>query len=242
METEKRNYFQWLKHQLQGWGVANYAVFFTALGSQLMALFQSSFTLISIVTFIGTMLGVACVVSINAVKPINGVLGILSALALIYVGYSAKNYLSIAEQIAYVATLDLPILIGGRYKWNDNTVNEIRTFGVKQWIESLTFTALMFVGSSFLIQYYTAEPRPFIDGLSFSICLTAGIICWRKYNNQYFWWLASGLVQVALWLVTYLQGGASLAMFVSCSIYVVNDIVAFVASPWFKRNRVETTK
>lgn len=235
--TQKSNYFGWLFHQLKGWGVWNYMLFAFALGAQLMTLVSAPITLISVVTFIGVMLGVACIVSINAVRPINGYLGIISALALIYVGFEAKNYLSIGEQIAYVATLDLPILIGGKYKWTDNTVNEIKKFGKKEWIISLLFTLAVFLISSFGIQALTAEPRPFIDGLSFAICLTAGIICFLRYNNQYFWWLASGIIQVILWAVTFAQGNASIAMLVSCSIYVLNDVIAFTVSPWFKHNK-----
>lgn len=236
VSSNKPGYFSWLAHQIKGWGMWNYALFAFALGSQLMTLVNAPITVISVVTFIGVMLGVACIVSINAVRPINGVLGIVSALLLMYVGFSAKNYLSILEQLAYVVTLDLPVLIG-KNKWTDNSVNEVKSFGAKEWVYSLLFTAVIFLVSSFGIQALTAEPRPFIDGLSFAICLTAGIICYKKYNNQYFWWLASGIIQVILWAVTFAQGNASIAMLVSCSIYVLNDVIAFTVSPWFKHNK-----
>lgn len=235
--SKKTNYFSWLLHQLQGWGSANYWLFGVALGLQSMSLVNSPISLIAIITFLSAMIGVACILSINAVRPINGILGIVSALGFIYVGFVAKNYLTIAEQLAYVITLDLPVLIGGRYKWSDNTVNEIKTFGPRQWIVSIIFTIAMFLISSFGIQALTAEPRPFIDGLSFAICLTAGIICFLRYNNQYWWWLASGLIQVILWGVTFHQGGASIAMLLSSSVYLLNDVIAFSVSPWFKHNR-----
>ena len=44
-------------------------------------------------------------------KSVNGILGILSAICFIIVGFSAKNYLSIGEQIAYMITLDIPVLL-----------------------------------------------------------------------------------------------------------------------------------
>ena len=128
--TQKTNYFGWLAHQLKGWGGPNYGLFFFALGFQLALLVTQPLSAISVVTFFGTMIGVAC------------------------------------------------------------------------------------------------------------ICLTAGIICWLKYNNQYFWWLAAGLIQVILWGLTAAQGNASIAMLVSSLIYVANDVIAFTYSPWFhKKNR-----
>lgn len=48
--------------------------------------------------------------AINATKAINGWLGLISAACFIYAGLAAKNYLSIFEQIAYILTLDLPVL------------------------------------------------------------------------------------------------------------------------------------
>lgn len=236
VSTQKTNYFSWLAHQLKGWGSANYWLFGLALGLQSMTLVSAPITLISVITFLSALIGVACILSINAVRPINGVLGIISALGFIYVGFTAKNYLSIGEQIAYVLTLDLPVLIGAN-KWTDNSVNELKAFGKRQWLIALAFTAVVFLVSSFGIQALTAEPRPFIDGLSFAICLTAGIMCWRKYNNQYYWWLASGVIQVILWAVTFAQGQASMAMLLSCLVYVINDAIAFTVSPWFKHNK-----
>lgn len=235
--TQKTNYFGWLAHQLKGWGGPNYGLFFFALGFQLALLVTQPLSPISVVTFFGTMIGVACIIAINAVRPINGVLGIISAILLIYVGFTAKNYLSMLEQAAYVLTLDLPVLLG-KNKWTDKSVNEIKKFGVKEWVFSILFTVAIFLVSSFAIQAMTNEPRPFVDGLSFAICLTAGIICWLKYNNQYFWWLAAGLIQVILWGLTAAQGNASIAMLVSSLIYVANDVIAFTYSPWFhKKNR-----
>lgn len=234
----KQNYFAWLSHQLQGWGGPNYGLFWTAFGFQLALLVTNPLSTISLVTFFGTMIGVACVIAINAVRPINGILGIVSAILLIYVGFSAKNYLSMLEQVAYVLTLDIPVLLG-KNKWTDKSVNEIKKFGIKEWIVSIAFTAVVFISSSLLIQAFTHEPRPFVDGLSFAICLTAGIICWRKYSNQYFWWLAAGIIQVILWAMTAAQGNASIAMLISSLIYVANDVIAFTYSPWFHKKNAK---
>ena len=61
------------------------------------------------------------------------------------------------------------------------------------------------------------------------------MICFLRFNNQFFWWLASGIAQLVLWFVSYRQGSATLAMAVNSSIYVINDILAFTVSPWYNQ-------
>ncbi len=199
-------------------------------------LIQGKITSVTLITFIGTLLGTLCVLAINATKAINGWLGLISAACFIYAGWSAKNYFSIFEQIAYIATLDLPVIIAVR-SWNDDTKNHLRKFGSKEWLVAIVGTLLVYVVSGFLIGKFTNDPRPWIDAISFAISLTAGIMCFMRYNNQYFWWTASGVFQLILLGVTYAQGDANLAMAINSLIYVINDVLAFTVSPWFNMGR-----
>lgn len=236
MGNSHENYFVWLFKQLKGWPVQNYCLWFFAFGFQLALLIEGKVTTVTVITFIGTLLGTLCVLAINATKAINGWLGLISAACFIYAGLAAKNYLSIFEQIAYIATLDLPVIFAVK-SWNDDTKNHLRKFGSKEWTIAIIGTILVYLISGYLIGRLTDDPRPWIDAISFSISLTAGIMCFMRYNNQYFWWLASGIFQLILWGVTFAQGDATLAMAVNSSIYVINDILAFTVSPWFNHGR-----
>lgn len=230
------HYFKWLFSQLHGWPIQNYFLWFFAFGFQLALLISNKFTTVTVITFIGTLLGTACVLAINAAKAINGWLGIISAACFIYAGWAAKNYLSIFEQIAYILTLDLPVILAVK-SWNGETKNHIRKFAAKQWIVAIIGTLLVYLVSGYLIGKYTNDPRPWIDAISFSISLTAGIMCFMRYNNQFYWWLASGLAQLCLWIITFTQGDATLAMGINSLIYVINDVLAFTVSPWFNMGR-----
>lgn len=230
------NYFKWLFKQLKGWPVQNYCLWFFAFGFQLALLIQGKLTSVTVITFIGTLLGTLCVLAINATKAINVWLGLISAACFVYAGWSAKNYLSIFEQLTYVVTLDLPVIFAIN-SWNDDTKNHLRKFTKMGWLVAIVGTLLVYLVSGYLIGQFTNDPRPWIDAISFSISLTAGIMCFMRYNNQYFWWLASGIFQLILWAVTFVQGDATLAMAVNSLIYVVNDILAFTVSPWFNRGR-----
>ena len=234
--TRNENYLTWLIKQVKGWPLQNYLLFWFSFGFQLALLIQSKVTSVTLITFIGTTLGVLCVLAINAAKALNGILGLVSAACFIYAGWSAKNYLSIFEQLAYIVTLDLPVIFAIR-SWNDDTKNHLRKFGSKQWLFAIVGTLVVYLVSGFLIGKFTNDPRPWIDAISFAISLTAGIMCFLRYNNQYYWWLASGMFQLVLWGVTFVQGDATLAMAVNSLIYVANDILAFTVSPWFNRGR-----
>ena len=230
------NYGHWFIHQLKGWPQQNYYLFWFALGCQLMTLVNAPITPVAVITFIGTTLGVLCVLAINATKAVNGWLGLVSAACFIFVGFTAKNYLSIFEQIAYVLTLDLPVLISVR-SWNDDTKNHLKAFRLKEWVIAIAATLVVWALSAVLIGRFTNDPRPIYDGMAFSIPLTGGIICFLRYNSQYFWWWFSGIAQLILWAITFAQGDASLGMAINASIYVINDLLAFTISPWFNRGR-----
>lgn len=233
---EKKGYFSWLRSQLSGWAPQNYMLWFFALGFQLNILISSGFNKVAVVTFIGATLGTLCVLSINAAKSINGVLGVISAMCFIYVAFIAKNYLAIFEQVAYIITLDLPVILSTK-TWNEDTKNNLRSFGKKEWLIAILGTLVIYLVSGWGIGKLTNDPRPWIDAIAFAISLTAGIMCYMRYNNQYFWWFASGVFQLILWSVTFVQGDSSIAMAVNSGIYIMNDILAFTVSPWFNRGR-----
>lgn len=234
--VKKESYFKWLAHQLKGWPKQSYYLFWFALGLQVMTLLNNPITPVTVITFIGTILGVLCILSIGAVKSVNGWLGIISAICFIYAGWTAKNYLSIFEQVAYILTLDLPVLLSVK-TWNDDTVNHLRKFGKKEWVIAILATLAVYSVSGWAIGAFTPDPRPWIDALSFSVSLTAGVMCFMRYNNQYFWWLFSGVFQLILWGITFKQGDATLAMAANSSIYVINDLLVFRYSPWFKNSK-----
>lgn len=98
-----------------------------------MTLVDDKITAVTVITFIGNTLGVLCVLDINATQAVHGWLGLLSAACFIFVGYTARNYLSMFEQIAYVVTLDLPVLISVR-TWNDDTQNHLKTLHLQKWV------------------------------------------------------------------------------------------------------------
>ncbi len=196
-----------------------------------MTLVNAPIIWLTCLTFVGTTLGVLCVLAINAAKSVNGWLGVISAICFVVTGLAAKNYLSIFEQIAYVITLDIPVLLSA--SWNVNMAAKIRRFTGRSWVIAVSATLIIYLVSGWAIGTFTDDPRPWVDAISFAISLTAGVICFLRFNNQYVWWIASGLAQMVLWFISFRQGSATLAMFINSSIYLMNDVLAFTISPWY---------
>ncbi len=133
-------------------------------------------------------------------------------------------------------TLDIPVLLSrnGITTWRQKSASSPKTWGI-----AIISTIIVYFVSGYLIQRFTDDPRPWIDAIAFSISLSAGIISFLRYNNQYFWWLASGLAQMVLWFISFRHGSASLAMFVNSSVYLINDVLAFTVSPWYNKRNVQ---
>lgn len=215
-------------------------LFAFSFGLQLMNLVSNPINSTAIVAFIGTTLGVLCILAINAAKSVNGWLGLISAACFIWIGFAAKNYLAMGEQVAYIVCLDIPVLLSS--SWNSNMAAKIRKFTGKAWAIALIGTALVYVVSGYIMTL-TNDAMPWVDALPFAISLTASVICLLRFNNQYIWWLASGITQVILWWLSFRAGNATIAMFVNSSVYLLNDLLAFTISPWYnKKNRAELIK
>ena len=213
-KERKDNYFVWLFKQLHGWPVQNYMLWFFAFGFQLAILIQNKITTLTVITFIGTLLGTLCVLAINATKAINGWLGLISAACFIYAGLAAKNYLSIFEQIAYILTWDLTVIISVR-SWNDDTKNHLRKFGAKEWIIAIIGTLIVYAVSGYLIGKFTNFAEALflgsnIGGFGSIVGSMANMLVFKSFvengtvSKRKFFWVFSVLEFAGLIILTIL--------------------------------------
>lgn len=227
-----RRYLLFLFKQFRSWPQQNYYLFFFSLGCQLMLWVTRPFTVTSTIVFIGTVIGVAGICAINAARSVSGWLGLIACLCTIYIDYVNFNYLNGIVHVIYIFIIYGPIIFS-KY-WNNNMETKIRKFSSRQWIISLILTFIVYIVAGFVVDKFTNDPRPWVDSITLAIGLTGAVICALRYSNQYFWWIASDIVTIILWYVSFREGGhATLAMFVNSMVYFVNDVLGFTVSPWF---------
>lgn len=171
----------------------------------------------------------ACLpIAITEGKPINGILGFVSAILLCYVAMVTGNYSDILMQLAYILLLDIPIILGKWGKFNPRKLTS------KYIIQTIVFFLVAFVLLYGLDTIVLSSPRPFIDALSATIGFTGAFLCVRQFSAQYYFWFTQGIMSIILWLVTAIDGHAVWVLFFTYMLYLANNIIAFTVSKWFK--------
>lgn len=226
-------YWKDLMHQFTGWHPLSYLLLGFAIGLQAITFVNGKMGLLDLVTMVSSLLGVVTILAISQAKSLNGWAGMLSVIGLVWVAFSAKNYLQISEQLIYLVTLDIPVILN--VDWNKNMSKKIGKLDLKGWAITIIGWALLWASSGYLINLLTDDPRPIVDSLVFATATVAGILQFLKKRDAYFGWIITGFTSLALWYITYQQGDASIAMLLSSLVYVMNDGIGLTVSPWFSK-------
>lgn len=229
----RKGYFKWLWQQCQGWGKFSYFLLAFNFVLQIISLVQSFTThpLLSIISFIGGNLSVACVLGISNKSAIQGWAGAISALCIAFTAGVAHNYANMWEQIGYLIFLDIFCILDP--KWNENIQAE-KIESLREWLGYLLFFLVAW-GISFGIFRLTNDPRVFLDSLTLGIAITGSLMELNRKREQYYVFTLSATFTIALWAQTMLQGDGNFALIFSYSVFLMNDIYAMVSrNGWFR--------
>ena len=227
--------WRWYKEQMSGWTKPSYILLAIGWLFLLYVGLGNGTTGIGVTSTVAGLIGFTCTLSITNGRPINGILGIVSAIMLIYVALKTGNFSDIIMQTSYIFLLDLPVLLNKT--WNNGKDLEPRKMNVKfAWQTLLTFIGF-FIVTYGLDTIILTSPRPIIDALAATIGLTGAVLTVRRFRASYYFWFAQGLSSVVLWLVTAMQGEAVWVLFFTYMLYIMNDLVAFFDSKWFSNKK-----
>jgi len=226
-----KGYASWLWGQLQGWSTASYLLVGLSAGFNVgVTITTGVYNWVSMLTMVCGFIGVLCVVAISNAKRINGYLGAVNAIMLMFLAYSAKNYYDIILQLSYFIFLDMAVILGKT--WSDKNFKPKK---ITNWKE-IALVLVVLLGSFAIFWGFGSvihHPRPIIDGLATSLGLTGAVLCARGYSLQYLFWASQGIFSVVLWGITFQQGGASAVLLGTYMIYVLNDVIGVFDSEWF---------
>lgn len=215
--------------QFSGWTKSSYILLVIGIMVQLYTGLMNGINVVGIVATLAGVIGFTCTISITNGKKINGFLGLVSALMFIFVAFNTDNYSTLIMQVAYIILLDLPIILGS---WNTFIPKKMQKTDIyKTIILFLVLFALLFAMNTYLFN----SPQAFLDAFAATIGLVGSILCVKQFRAQYYFWTFQGLMSIALWTQTAMNGNVVWVLMITYMLYLANDVVAFADSKWFKK-------
>ena len=238
----------WYVNQMKGWTLKSYMLLMFGVGTIVGMTVAGQINVLTIFTMLAGILGFTCTVAITNAKPVNGMLGIISACIYIAVAITAKNFNDVLLQAVYIVLLDIPVLT--MPSWAKDVDKKVRFLyengkGVRNWVMTAVFFAIVLFLTYYSDTHFFISPRPWVDSIAATIGITGAILTTFRFSESYFFWLAQGLMSITLWGITAAQGDANWVLFVTYIMYLSNDMIAFFDKniSWFhhEKKNVSTT-
>ena len=226
------SYLKWLGTELKSINAAGGVMLAFIIGVQLAFYLSAPITGLSTITLVATLVGSACTVYMAMGKPINGLLGLISAIGFIYINWTAGHYASVLDQLVFVALIDLPLIFTWK-TWGHKIENGVKFLNKTGWVLTLAFILAEWYP---LMLVYTAlgDSNPLWDSIVLIIGAMASLYVFKGYGDSYTLWLLSDFVNIALWVSALFAGysASSLPMLLTMSFYLATALYGRFWSIW----------
>lgn len=230
-----KNYFKWLIEEIKSINVAGGVMLSFIIGVQLAFYLSSPITLLSTITLIATLVGSACTIYMMIGKPINGLLGLISAFGFIYINWSAGHYASVLDQFVFILLIDLPLILTWR-NWGDRVKNGVKFLTNRGWFTTFASMAILWAP---MVWVYTqlGDTNPVWDAIVLIIGATASLLVFKGYGDSYSLWLMSDAVTIILWFTAFMDGysASALPMLLTMLFYLMTALYGRFFAVWSKR-------
>lgn len=230
-----KDYFKWLIEEIKSINVAGGVMLSFIIGVQLAFYLSSPITLLSTITLIATLVGSACTVYMMIGKPINGLLGLISAIGFIYINWSAGHYASVLDQLVFILLIDLPLILTWR-NWGDRVKNGVKFLTNRGWFTTFATMAILWAPMAWV---YTqlGDTNPIWDAIVLIIGATASLLVFKGYGDSYSLWLMSDAVTIILWFTAFMDGysASALPMLLTMLFYLMTALYGRFFAVWSKR-------
>lgn len=230
-----KDYFKWLIEEIKSINVAGGVMLSFIIGVQLAFYLSSPITLLSTITLVATLVGSACTVYMMIGKPINGLLGLISAIGFIYINWSAGHYASVLDQLVFILLIDLPLILTWR-NWGDRVKNGVKFLTNRGWFTTFASMAILCAP---MVWVYTQlnDTNPIWDAIVLIIGATASLLVFKGYGDSYSLWLMSDAVTIILWFTAFMDGysASALPMLLTMLFYLMTALYGRFFAVWSKR-------
>ena len=230
-----KNYFKWLIEEIKSINVAGGVMLSFIIGVQLAFYLSNPITLLSTITLIATLVGSACTVYMMIGKPINGLLGLISAVGFIYINWSAGHYASVLDQLVFILLIDLPLILTWR-NWGDRVKNGVKFLTNRGWFTTFATMAILWAPMAWVYTQLN-DTNPIWDAIVLIIGATASLLVFKGYGDSYSLWLLSDAVTIILWFTAFMDGysASALPMLLTMLFYLMTALYGRFFAVWSKR-------
>lgn len=230
-----KDYFKWLIEEIKSINVAGGVMLSFIIGVQLAFYLSNPITLLSTITLIATLVGSACTVYMMIGKPINGLLGLISAVGFIYINWSAGHYASVLDQLVFILLIDLPLILTWR-NWGDRVKNGVKFLTNRGWFTTFATMAILWAPMAWVYTQLN-DTNPIWDAIVLIIGATASLLVFKGYGDSYSLWLLSDAVTIILWFTAFMDGysASALPMLLTMLFYLVTALYGRFFAVWSKR-------
>ncbi|MGQ2227000.1 nicotinamide riboside transporter PnuC [Fructobacillus fructosus] len=229
-----KTYVKWLGQEIKSLNTAGAIMLAFMVGVQLALFMVAPITGLSVITLVSTLVGSACTVYMMIGKPINGLLGLISALGFIYVNWTAGHYASVLDQLVFVALIDIPLIITWK-NWGHRIETGVKRLSIEGWAMTVSLMLPAWL-VTFVIYNNLGDMNPVWDSLVLVIGATASYYVFKGYGDSYSLWLASDVVNIVLWFTALSAGysASSLPMLLTMAFYLMTALYGRFVSVWSK--------
>lgn len=230
-----KDYFKWLIEEIKSINVAGGVMLSFIIGVQLAFYLSSPITLLSTITLVATLVGSACTVYMMIGKPINGLLGLISAIGFIYINWSAGHYASVLDQLVFILLIDLPLILTWR-NWGNRVTNGVKFLTNRGWLTTFATMAILWAPMAW-VYIQLGDTNPIWDAIVLIIGATASLLVFKGYGDSYTLWLMSDAVTIILWFTAFMDGysASALPMLLTMLFYLVTALYGRFFAVWSKR-------
>ena len=161
----------------------------------------------------------------------NYFFGVISAILMIYINLTVKNY-----GIMLVSVYNLIMQFVGFYSWSKNmnsTTHEVKKIHMRKELR-LVYALIIIAATAILgfIMRKVGDTHPFVDAFITSSQIIAMILMVRMYAEQWWLWIVINVASIYLFLTS---REVTLALAMMYMVYFVNSIIMCVK--WEKEAR-----
>ena len=179
--------------------------------------------------------GSICVILVGMGRMSNYIFGTINIILYAMVAYKATYYGDVMRNLFYY----LPTNILGWFMWKKN-INKENGEVIKQKLDlkmEIIIAAISVVGIiayGYFLKNYTNDKLPYIDSMSTVLSIVAQFLMIKRCMEQWIIWIVVDVVSIFMWVMTFFNGGESIATLLMWIVFLINAIVMFIK--WYKES------